>query len=475
MHLVPLLRWPLLATLAFLAGPVPVRAEEPAPGPPPPRSVEESRARATAAVADRLVEWGNWCAGRSYRLLAREQFTAATRLVPDHAAARERLGHKRAGDGWEAPSRRVSVKDAPVRPGGGVSALVKEHRAAYGDMAAAWAVHAKWCDESGYADDARAAWWAVLSYDPARPEARFALGLPEAPPGWLRPRDAGPDAWQIRARGLAASRRSAWSAPPASTYEAAVQGRYSVRARDLLDLDGARTILESMVVTEGVLADLGLPPAAPGKARGFGVTAVREEESYRWLVDSKPGADEREREALAALGGFWWDDNNFVDQSSSTARAADSAAHHLAERLLEDAFPDAVTPAWMEEGAAYLATTVVRGTACSWCVSFKGSGTEKELPAENADWNAVCRTHIENGDEPLLESLLATDVNGLTVPGLVKARSFLAWLLSGSPSTLEGLARAYPKGRFDRAAAERALGAPLETVDREWRLWARRP
>jgi hypothetical protein len=74
----------LLTVLAATA------AEDPPPG------ADDAR----RAAAARLVAYGNWCRGRSYKGMAREPYEEALRLDPGCAEARVALGHRLQDGKW---------------------------------------------------------------------------------------------------------------------------------------------------------------------------------------------------------------------------------------------------------------------------------------------------------------------------------------------------------------------------------------
>jgi tetratricopeptide (TPR) repeat protein len=444
---------------------------------------QDRRRAAGTTAAQRLAAFGNWCRGRSYRALAKEQYETALRWDPEEPTARAGLGHVKSGDAWKPPSKRDTLLDAPTPTLPGAAMLENESNAAYAVGAEAFAGLAAWCDQAGLGEEARDAWETVLWFDPANGPAREALGLAESDTGWLKPADSGPAAFRARCRGLGPSATRMPGRTGSDDYTAREEHGFTLTeetrftARSTAITPDSQEIVASLFRMEALLQGLRL---IPERERGDGVQfrfiAVRSKYEYESAIESHPTWNQKQKDGNKTYGGIWWDPVSFLSWGHTKERLLDTAVHQGSHRLLQAAFPipKSGLPAWFAEGVSYLASTAVEGTASSWCVNPEGSAFRKELP-DDADWDEAVRKLLRRGEAPPLSGLARADLNALSVEGLVKARSVVCWLLSGSPAGLHGYLGHLKAGAAPDTAMSRAFGCPVEAIDRRWSHWARRP
>src|SRR5688572_5575279 len=434
------------------------------------------RAASTAAAA-RISAFGNWCRGRSYKALAREQYEEALRLDPEDAAARAGLGHRREESGWKAPEGRPPLLDAPTTSASSASLLEKEAATAWAGAGEEFAALARWCAGSGLAAEARAAWEKALRFDPGHAGARAALGLERIDAGWTRPSEEGPAALDARLRKAAEEghrtfREAGGAGREQGTgWTEAREARFSARSTSAAAF--AWDIVGDMVLAEDLWRGAGVLKGRAEKLLKFRFEAMATKAEFVERIDGLKDRDGKWKESRKALGGCWIGSGTFVSWGKREERQRETATHYATHFLLDRLVPGDAQ-AWLEEGPAIYAVTLLRGRATSFCVAVSESATERDGP-EAMDWNEEARLQIRRGEDPPMGEFIAARTNDLGLPLLVKARSMVAWMAGRAPgafrAALEGSAEGVPPGEV----LYRAFGAPPDAIERRWRYWARRP
>jgi tetratricopeptide (TPR) repeat protein len=439
----------------------------------PPKSVAASRDEASQSVAARLVAFGDWCVQRLYRRFAEEQFEAALRFDPDHPAARQRLGYRREGKDWVRSSKRPKHVDVTVKSPQAAAVMETELRRAYEEMAKTWADHARHCDWMGDDAAARAEWKRVLFFDPAHVEARREAGFAGSTLGWRLPVTSTPRVVRRRVEALVSRLKSKDWGLTSIVGGRTTRGNLAAGCEGRVPGVSAGGLLNTMEITRALLRELGLTPSNRAPDR-FTFHSVSTAERYAELVAEFGRYVKTDRSEMLNFSGFWWLSDFYVKRSDNSLTTFDSLIHKGAEHFFQVGSDDLDVPPWLMEGLGYLASSLIEGTAITRCASLTGTGFRKELP-ESFAWDDIAREDIEAGLDPPLDEFFVSGLNDLSVSSMVKSRSFLLWLSEGDPGITIRLAKASVKGRLPRAEAERVFEAPLEAVDREWRLWARRP
>jgi len=440
------------------------------------------RAAAAAAAAARLSAFGNWCRGRSYRALAREQFEEAIRLDPEDAVARAGLGHRKEEAGWKVPEGRPAFLDSPTTSATSATLLEREGTAAWTGAGGEFAGYARWCEETKRTAEARAAWERVLRFDPGHAGARTALGLEGTDAGWTRPSEEGPAAVEARFRKAAEEglRRftEARSKDPGvrvteagSGWSESREGRFS--ARSVSSVLQAPALLDDMVEAESLWSGTGVLDPRRGGEAPFRIVAAGSKEDYVALVDSFPGLAEAEKAPLRKLGGCWLAPGLLYGWSWEAEWLHDIAVHDTTHFLLDQRVPWRLQP-WIYEGAGVLASSLIRGQARMFCVALDESAFPRADLAV-LDWNAEARKLVQRGEDPPIGNMMAAGTNDLGFPFLVKARSMVAWMAARSPAAFRAVLAGSAKGAVPEEILRKAFGAPSDAIERRWRYWVRRP
>lgn len=439
------------------------------------------RREAALAASRRLVAFGNWCRGRSYRALARRQYEAALRLDPDSGEARSALGHRREKGKWRAPATPEPSIDAAASSGAEVTRLERESETAHAEAAAPFAALAAWCAAAGLEPEARSAWSDALHLDPGSTEARRALNLGDSDTAWLRPSEEGPRVFAARCRGIAdrglkefrdrvAGDPSALECGPTADGTKAVEARFSATSTHGEAPAGA--LVEDMVHAESLWRGVGLVLARSAKPVRFRVDAVASKKEYLALLDAVPDRSPEWKARKADTGSVWAHDGWVICWARRAERIRERVSHDTAHFLFDRYAPGDVPP-WLAEGGAMFTATVLRGQSECFCVVSGASAVDRDAKVRE-DWDGETCALVLRGEDPPIGDLLVAGWNDLGRASLLKARSLVAWMALHSPLALRAALRKSTKEATPESALLRAFGAPPETLERRWRLWVRR-
>lgn len=467
----------------------------PAPAAPSADAVAAARAvaqKARAKDADDLRRLARWGDEVGVPRTADADWERAWALDPDDDATRKRLHVLKRGAecvrdeaSWALvrtakdpkPERRTEY--AARRLAEVVRPSVERHRAA------AAALYAAGLPDEGVAELAH-----VLALDPADPWARLALGdVLDPGAGWV-PADlaarwnadehAGAVVRRLGAAGVRAER-----VPGEGPRSAAVGKPLAVwRLREWVletdhDEETAAATLEAVdLAARWFRARFGVAPAAPVLPGEGRLVLLSSEELYARAVDGETGlspAVRRFAKGLSAIPvpaepdrGPWV----VLLERPSLEFAADACVHYAMHLLFQARYHVTSDEGWLYEGLAAYATIRLLSTQASWCVRLEETSAATAERAPHAEaWAEQTWTTVGRGrDEPLVR-LVGASLNELDGPMLVKAWSFLRFLLEEHAEEGEAFLAAKRLGLKTPQALLAATGLRLEDADAAWRAW----
>lgn len=452
----------------------------------------EELARLDALFVEDLWAFARWCDERHLYAERERVLGRLLELAPEHAAAREMLGHKQVKGAWKAPERKRAYEDAAFDPAE-LAARRSEAVRRWRDGRIALVREAGAALSRARVDELLRP---ALAIAPDDPEVHELLGEQRFGRAWLLAESVRAYEHRPEIRALVARALEQAADPGALVVEEPGERfgfEFPVRVRtpDVLVLStGTRE--EALTMAQAAQACgtivhrlLRCQTPFPEELTLYVLADPAEKEPF---LAALPELSEEERAFLATLdssgiprsadGAFWYPDLD---------RRLDAAVRHVLAGFLRDGFHLWTTQAWAWEGLGLYLTREIAGTRLTWYVTpepedeprtrakaptparaiGKGRGavpTRAELLGAQASWIDPAWRLLKGEDPPALGAVLSADASTMGIDQLLCAYALCTYLLEGRPDELPELLTRAGLGQAPEQIVRESLGLSLEEL-----------
>lgn len=457
-------------------------AQEAPPGPPPdvPAEFESRRVAVGGQVARRLLSLADWCRGQGMKASAAGLYSQVLDFAPDEPKARSQLGYKNEGGAWK---RAGGLQSPPPDPADSRrSATLANKRQSLGKECAKDLLElGRWCQEMKLDKEARQTFFQAIEFDPENAPAREALGFRRRGASWDHQDRLDRIAWEQGLRDWAKSdvatplyrepvkEPSEWEAAagkPVTAFRSEHFVVHSTRGKE--ECDHLVVVAEQgWHFIEHVLG------TKLGKGVRTTLVLLDDKATFNRVVDKFYESDPAKAGIAKQLMSIRPNWEITLTWRGGAKEMEDFLIHHAVEIALHESFQWAEQRPWVREGLTYLATGLMRGTAVSWCVSLKETGTKKEDYDAIGKWPAKVKSLVLAKEDESLEFIAGLGSNAFSTETMSKAWSVMSWLAAKRPKQVVEFLREFDRQGSAEGPAQKAFSSDLTTLDREWRDWIR--
>lgn len=425
---------------------------------------------------------GDYLSTSQMHAWAREQFTKALELDPDHANARRRLGYKKGDAGWEFDPT-IKQEFGNKKKGEDADRVRKSYNeridAAGRDLAKQWADLGQWCKKHSLAGEAEAAFKKALEYDPGLVSVRKELGFEkDAKGGWLSRFER--ELRRDMKDGIAKAPRGEPTNEQTETEKALGQ-KHRKRA-------SPQFLIESPHLSDDQI-DVLLQHAEHAYAlyeKMFGVQDAFRGQKMTHVALQNKAQHERYVDAFETRGKAHKD----LAKKSSGSIGFPRSEHYqdvLSEPQLQDWVVHTTVQVlsyitvggenhWLHEGTAYYFTRLMKESAATYCVDLAGTGAGSggKNYQDAMNWPIVCKVWVREGKDPDVNAILKCDkLSELDGAETVKAWSIVDFLLVEHREKFIELRKALRAEKTPEEAFKLAFDWSISDLDLRWKTYVK--
>jgi len=436
------------------------------------------------ATAAKHYAIGEYLAGASMFLWARDQFYKTVEFDPDHEGARKRLGYKKNDDGqWETD---VNAKQdfGNKKKGEDLERVRKQYvdrlDSAGKDLSRQWADLGLFCKKNMLAAEMAASFMKALEYDPANTGARKELGYEKDAKGvWMSKTER-----ELRKEMKDGIPKASGGQPGAAPAQIETILGVKLKARE-----SEHYIIASPHLNDAQMT-LILQNAEHAYAmfhKVFGQTDLYKGQKYVFVILKDKAQHEKWVDATyktdnpamkklayeaAATGGF--PVAEVYQETRPDAFLHDDVIHATAQTLL--GLWCGERHCWVLEGMAMHFTRLMKESAMMHCVDLAGTSPKNKGKnyTDPADWPVVCRVWVREGKDPDLTTILKrTNFGEFDGADAVKSWSLVEFLLGQHRDKFIQFLSSFKEGKEVDAALKEVWGWTINDLDYRWKAYVK--